>query len=149
MYQCRNIDTFAQARAADQRYYRIDDAASGGIGLRDTRQSAGLTQLGIADRIGIDRNYISQRWRTGGNRTAPSAVSGIASAWFQNYAAERIVVSTEPLVVWYGGEPLVAQTERNRNGRLSLTYLNTAFERYQGGGFLFLNCFALRLCGGG
>ena len=39
------------------------------------------------------------------------------------------MVSMDSLIVWLSGEP-VAQFDRHQNGRLSLAYLESAFERY-------------------
>jgi transcriptional regulator with XRE-family HTH domain len=54
------MDTSVHTGATPERPYRIYNAASLGVALRDARQSAGMTQLEMAERLGVDRSYVSE-----------------------------------------------------------------------------------------
>ncbi len=54
------MDTQTPIVAANDRPYRIYNAKTLGGALQDARRSAGMTQLEMAKRIGVDRSYISE-----------------------------------------------------------------------------------------
>ncbi|WP_298336027.1 helix-turn-helix domain-containing protein [Ferrimicrobium sp.] len=54
------MDTSPHTGTTAERSFRIYNAKVLGIALREARRSAGLTQLEMADRIGVDRSYLSE-----------------------------------------------------------------------------------------
>jgi transcriptional regulator with XRE-family HTH domain len=54
------MDAFTHASTTVERSFRIYNPKVLGIALSEARRSAGLTQLELSDRIGVDRSYLSE-----------------------------------------------------------------------------------------